>query len=84
MLKPNRAPACEYVAIPLGSSSDAPVIRPGPSSRASLEETFCWDAFGAGCVFWFAPLGARGMRSPDRKVGASAVPGPLVTDWLVV
>lgn len=30
MPKPNWAPACEYVAIPLGSSSAAPVIRPGP------------------------------------------------------
>lgn len=29
--KPNWAPACEYVAIPLGSSSDAPVINPGPT-----------------------------------------------------
>ena len=28
--KPTCAPACEYVAIPLGSSSEAPVIRPGP------------------------------------------------------
>jgi hypothetical protein len=33
MPKPNLAPACEYVAIPLGSSSEAPVMRPGPSSR---------------------------------------------------
>src|ERR1700733_4185787 len=33
MPNPNLAPACEYVAIPLGSSSDAPVMRPGPSSR---------------------------------------------------
>src|SRR5258708_25849338 len=30
---PNRAPTCEYVAIPLGSSSDAPVTNPGPSRR---------------------------------------------------
>jgi hypothetical protein len=28
---PNWTPACEYVAIPLGSSSAAPVISPGPS-----------------------------------------------------
>ena len=27
---PATAPACEYVAIPDGSSSDAPVIIPGP------------------------------------------------------
>src|SRR3954466_1769659 len=29
--KPYCAPACEYVAMPLGSSSAAPVMRPGPS-----------------------------------------------------
>src|SRR5919197_2507602 len=29
--KPNCAPACEYVAIPDGSASDAPVIIPGPN-----------------------------------------------------
>jgi len=29
--KRNCEPACEYVAMPLGSSSAAPVIRPGPS-----------------------------------------------------
>jgi hypothetical protein len=35
--RPNPAPACEYVAIPDGSSSDAPVIRPGPKNlRAFL------------------------------------------------
>jgi hypothetical protein len=31
--KPNCAPACEYVAIPDGSSSLAPVMRPGPNER---------------------------------------------------
>ena len=31
--QPNWAPACEQVAMPLGSSSAAPVIRPGPSWR---------------------------------------------------
>ncbi len=30
-------------------------------------------SFGAGCVFWLAPFDAKGMRSPDRKVGASAL-----------
>ena len=33
--KPSCAPACEYVAIPLGSSSDVPVISPGPSRPSS-------------------------------------------------
>jgi hypothetical protein len=32
--KRNCEPACEYVAMPLGSSSAAPVMRPGPSRRA--------------------------------------------------
>jgi hypothetical protein len=31
--KPKPAPACEYVAIPEGSSSLAPVITPGPRMR---------------------------------------------------
>ncbi|MFI5425017.1 MAG: hypothetical protein WB706_08285 [Nitrososphaeraceae archaeon] len=31
MPKPNLAPACEYVAIPEGSSSAAPVTTPGPN-----------------------------------------------------
>src|SRR5437763_961637 len=33
--KPKWLPTCEYVAMPLGSSSDAPVIRPGPSRASS-------------------------------------------------
>src|SRR5512132_3095256 len=33
--KPNRAPACEYVAIAVGSSFAAPLIRPGPSTFSS-------------------------------------------------
>src|SRR5215469_622581 len=34
--KPNRAPTWENVAIPLGSSSAAPVTTPGPRSRRTL------------------------------------------------
>src|SRR5450755_4789475 len=30
---PNCAPACEYVATPDGSSSEAPVTKPGPNAR---------------------------------------------------
>ena len=30
MENPNAAPTCEYVPIPDGSSSAAPVIKPGP------------------------------------------------------
>src|ERR1035437_8099504 len=40
---PYAAPACEYVAIPEGSSSLAPVTSPGPSSfqkRNSLDDFF--------------------------------------------
>jgi hypothetical protein len=40
---PYAAPACEYVAIPEGSSSLAPVTRPGPrifQKRKSLDEEF--------------------------------------------
>jgi hypothetical protein len=37
---PNCAPACEYVAIPLGSSSEAPVIRPGHRTRATAVWSF--------------------------------------------
>src|SRR5262252_4942570 len=35
---PNRLPACEYVAIPLGSSSAAPVMRPGPHRVTSARQ----------------------------------------------
>jgi hypothetical protein len=31
--RPYLEPACAWVAIPEGSSSDAPVIRPGPMAR---------------------------------------------------
>ncbi|HEY7227507.1 MAG TPA: hypothetical protein VH481_05215 [Nitrososphaeraceae archaeon] len=34
--RPNFAPACEYVAIPDGSSSEAPVINPGPNDFSVL------------------------------------------------
>jgi hypothetical protein len=30
---PNCAPTCEYVPMPLGSSSEAPVMNPGPNRR---------------------------------------------------
>lgn len=45
---PNCAPAWEYVAIPLGSSSDAPVIKPSPSTSRSFGLTGCLIASGAG------------------------------------
>src|SRR5664279_1771168 len=38
MLNPNWAPTWEYVAMPLGSSSDAPVISPGPRMLSSTRD----------------------------------------------
>src|SRR6266404_6177921 len=43
MSKPNCAPTCEYVATPLGSSSAAPVIRPGPRRVNRFSD---WGVFG--------------------------------------
>src|SRR6478672_9275051 len=42
--RPNCAPACEYVAMPLGSSSAAPVIRPGPRRSRNLRVRWLMDA----------------------------------------
>src|SRR4051794_31248602 len=39
--KPSAAPACAYVPMPDGSSSDAPVIRPGPRTRKNRLTRFC-------------------------------------------
>ena len=41
MENPNCAPACEYVAMPLGSSSAAPVMAPGPSARSNWLRLVC-------------------------------------------
>jgi hypothetical protein len=43
---PYAAPACEYVAIPDGSSSLAPVIRPGPRIFQNFNNLF-------GTLFFF-------------------------------
>src|ERR1019366_844739 len=59
--KPNCAPAWEYVAIPLGSSSDAPVMRPGPRTlrrRGLLGPT----------------AGLAGFRDPTEAVFRSTAP----------
>src|SRR5947207_12139530 len=46
--RPSDAPACEYVPMLDGSSSDAPVIRPGPRTfRKRNSELLCCD--------WTAP-----------------------------
>src|SRR5262245_46326754 len=37
---PSEAPACAYVPIPEGSSSDAPVTRPGPRTRRNRRTGF--------------------------------------------
>src|SRR3982751_4275163 len=41
---PKAAPVCEYVAIPLGSSSAAPVTSPGPSfcQKDGCDLRICW------------------------------------------
>src|SRR5947209_5580529 len=47
---PNCAPVCEYVAIPDGSSSAAPVITPGPSIRRNLTNPLLLDFFDSRCA----------------------------------
>jgi hypothetical protein len=68
--RPNRAPACEYVAIPEGSSSDAPVTNPGPmalkywrqigplDSESRSNSDWCLDE-GAGSTLFFRELDLR-------------------------
>lgn len=51
MAVPNCAPTCEYVAMPLGSSSAAPVIKPGPK-RNTKARVFL-ERFESGDVFSF-------------------------------
>src|ERR1700751_1986605 len=56
MAKPNSKPNCEYVAIPLGSSSAAPVIRPGPRRLRTVADfassfVLCWPSLTDFCDF---------------------------------
>src|SRR5207302_1573524 len=68
--KPSDAPAVAYVAIPDGSSSDAPVTRPGPRTprRRRKRERRCRRAIGAvgsDCTI----VGARPRAGPSRRRG---------------
>src|SRR5438309_866478 len=67
---PNCAPTCEYVAIPDGSSSDAPVINPGPT-RHNNETTLYDRPFlaGAGPSTLYAVL-VKDMPPTKSKRGA--------------
>src|SRR5690349_15951527 len=82
MLRPNCAPACEYVAMPLGSSSAAPVIKPGPSvlrnfglSRRSVSDVFDFgvslglsvDKIGPGADLQENNAGAGNPRPTSRS-----------------
>src|SRR5450631_2379769 len=62
---PNCAPACEYVAMPDGSSSAAPVIRPGPSCRAQSRSL----------LFISLLHRRRGEYNPQRTTGTKKSPG---------
>jgi hypothetical protein len=48
---PNFAPACEYVAIPEGSSSLAPVISPGPRIFKNRFKLDCLDFLVSDLLF---------------------------------
>ena len=51
-----------------------PNAAPRPKFRDGVSDFSCATFLGVpGTLFWFAPLQREGMRSPGRKVGASAV-----------
>ena len=62
MPKPSCAPAWLYVPIPEGSSSEAPVIRPGPSRpRKPLSSS--------GVFFFFVTAGLSQIRHTNGRKG---------------
>src|SRR5207247_2132610 len=64
--KPKAAPACEYVPMPDGSSSEAPVTNPGPSRRKYPNpRSVCR------CGWW--PVRVATDRMVRRDLGACAV-----------
>jgi hypothetical protein len=67
MESPVLAPATEYVEMPEGSSSAAPVIKPGPSTEKNLRRGELSD-FGRFIAVrpWFSPY-------PDGKYQARAI-----------
>src|SRR5881396_1048887 len=64
--KPKAAPACEYVPMPDGSSSEAPVTNPGPSRRKYPNPRSVWR-----CGWW--PVRVATDRMVRRDLGACAV-----------
>src|SRR4051812_14785792 len=80
--KPNRLPACEYVAMPLGSSSDAPVMSPGPNLARSPARAFP-DAVGFHAVVVVVELGgaaSSGFELIALAFGVHAVGVDVVLD----
>jgi hypothetical protein len=65
-MKPSWAPACEYVAIPLGSSSAAPVNRPGPGTR-DIFVTIGGGRLVIGCLASAASRLALALESPSHR-----------------
>src|SRR5260370_21602557 len=74
--KPNDAPATAYVPMPDGSSSEAPVMSPGPRilmkrmkglrSRSAATAADC--APGLGSILGIVGVLARPLRRPDRDL----------------
>src|SRR5437764_456300 len=82
-LVPNCAPAIEYVAMPEGSSSAAPVMRPGPRLPQNLFRTFglWWAAMKSELFLCYsyavndqtgAPGAHPALRVPDSRGHLSA------------
>jgi hypothetical protein len=53
--RPNPAPAWEYIAIPEGSSFDAPVMRPGPKNLRASHEFIKRSKEGQGIAIEISP-----------------------------
>jgi hypothetical protein len=71
---PNWAPTLEYVAIPLGSSSAAPVTNPGPK---------IFNVFhNHPAAFGEVGTGAEVSDSPITVAGTRSIPASPSLDWL--
>src|SRR5664280_1561429 len=77
VVKPYWAPACAYVPIPEGSSSDAPVMRPGPSALPSRFSEFFSARSSAALGSTGRPGSTRGpsgpVGTPDSVAGFVSV-----------
>src|SRR3569623_1500608 len=82
---PYCAPTCEYVAMPDGSSSDAPVIRPGPIISRSFGCSGCLISEGLGIRRSPADaLHKNGVVVPElrrSKAGVSRLAERQRLDW---